>query len=270
MNTNFSAYKTALQSISRENPSFEQLKAISPHLNEEETHSAFDLTKSGSVYVAIPPTKVKDGFLIASLTKSSKSDNTWISIYGGRTKASYADGNPRGDVFCNYLHSDKAISYADENWSEAILLDSWVDYGTIYLDDPTNLNERGYPKTSKVIYWVVNRRWNDIINDHSRPESELINDALVIVTTNRFEGSEIKGGRGGYTEFNCAYCGQGLGLSGCGNCGHTFKDNQFRCGWFTPLPKKVIALLQKEGFKFGMDPKIAVQRELEKFNERRG
>ncbi len=269
MNTIYSDYKSALQSISRKNPSFEQLKAISPHLNEEEVGNAFDITSNTSVFVAIPPTKVKKGFLVASLTKSSESSDTWVSIYGSRTRASYADGKSRGDVFCNTRHSDKAIAFAEENWPQETLLDSWVDFGTIYLDDPTLLNECDYPKTRKAIYWGVSQSWNDINNNGNRPASELINDALAIVTTNRFEGSEIKGGRGGYTAWNCANCGAGLGLSGCANCKHSFKDNHFRSGWQTPLPRKIITLLQKEGFQFGMDPMVAVQKEVERFNKRR-
>jgi len=117
------------------------------------------------------------------------------------------------------------------------------------------------------LYVTLNRDLNEIINDHSRPESELFDDAIAEMTIDEKIWHELKGGRGTFTEFNCAYCGSGLGFSGCSGCGHKFDDDQFRCGWSTPLSKKMVELLQQKGLVFKKDPQIAWATERDRFNE---
>lgn len=87
--------------------------------------------------------------------------------------------------------------------------------------------------------------------------SEVFDNAIVEMTVDPKIWHELKGGRGGYTDFNCAYCGYGLGLHGCGCCGHTFEDDHMRCGWNTPLSKKMVEFLQQSGHVFKQDPQIA-------------
>jgi len=153
------------------------------------------------------------------------------------------------------------MQFAEANWPQDLVLDDWKSYLMVYIQDPTDLNQSRYPRTKAVAYCALKRELNDITNDHSAPQSELWNQAIAQVTFSRIEGDELKGHRGGYTEFNCAYCGSGLGLNGCPNCGHTFRDDASRCGWSTPLPPIIVAKLIQSGHVFGMDPNVAQQNE---------
>ena len=155
----------------------------------------------------------------------------------------------------------KAMRFAEANWSDELILDNWVDVVNINVQDPTDLvNDRyhhDYPRTKAVIQIALNRDFNEIINDHSKPESELLDEAIVHIAGDSIIQHEIKGGRGGFTEYSCAHCGAGLSLSSCNGCGHTYRDDQFRCGWDTPLPSKVVDFLHELGHGFAIDPEIA-------------
>lgn len=229
-------YIARLKKLPIENPTPEDMAFVCPHLTLEQAVEAFTSEES-SGYVACPSVLIKNGFQIVCLSKGFEDERfgetyppTLSSAFAGRTLSSYKDGKPHGDVFTKYRCMDEAMLYAAMDWGKHLILDDWVSYIVFYVQDPSDLNERQSPKTKAVVYATTKREWNDIINDHSKPKSQVINEALVIVTLDPFEGHEIKGGRGGYTEFNCAYCGAGLGLTGCDGCGFKFRDDHARSG----------------------------------------
>ncbi|KKS69948.1 MAG: hypothetical protein UV41_C0040G0004 [Candidatus Daviesbacteria bacterium GW2011_GWA2_42_7] len=236
------------------NPTQADFEAVCPHLTPEQIAQAFTpKQKDEDVYVAVPPVKVRRGYLVISY---SFGDTPRLGLaFSKRTPASYKfKSQVQHDIFYKTAFEDEAMIYAECNWWDMLVLDSWTDYGEVYLQDPMQLDFRLRPHTVCIIHWTVNRQWNTLINDHRAPESKLWNKALVEITIDPIEGMEIKGGRGGFTEFNCAFCGYGLGLAGCENCGHTFADDGFRCGWSTPLPQKMTQLLRKAGHKFRKGP----------------
>jgi len=246
-------------------PKVEEVRELFPHLTAGEISDVLTLEEGKySKSVAVPPLRVDGAFQIVSFEREYKRDDgTVIPV---RLRWSYSG---RKNSSTKYAHSGKAVDFARENWGSDLVEDTWEDYTQIILDDPTNLHQSGYskgsPKTKAVVRFTTNRPWNDIINDHSKPESQVIDDAIAEMTTSYLVGQELKGSRGGYSDFNCAYDGAGLGLSGCGECGNRFRDNQFRSGWFTPLPSKLADLLISEGFKFGQDPVIAREKEAQLF-----
>jgi hypothetical protein len=257
---------------------------LCPHLTTAEAVKAFN-TRSG--YVACPPLLIKHSFQIVSYSnewveqiKVSRVKNSEVDAcvvgtknhpsclnYSGanRTLRSYADGKRRGDVFLKYPGMYKAMKFAEENWGSELILDDWVDVMTIYIQDPTDLFNDLYhkdqPRTKMVLYVTYNRDWNELINDGSKPESELMDDAVSQMTVDRVIYSELKGGRGGFTEFNCAHCGYGLNLTGCDGCGYRFDDNHYRSGWYTPLSRKMVEFLRQNGHEFKVDPELAWAKE---------
>jgi hypothetical protein len=155
---------------------------------------------------------------------------------------------------------DKAMRFAEENWGEDLILDDWADVIEIAVEDPTDLTKNGYPRTKAVLYVTLSRDLNDIINDGSKPISELFDEAVSQMTLDHHVWHELKGGRGGHSSFGCAHCGEGLGLGGCPGCGHRFRDNQLRCGGYT-LSRKMVAFLKEHGHVFKVDPEIAWAKE---------
>ncbi len=273
-------YRSLLGQLPVKSPSPGVLAAFCPHLSREQAVEAF---LEGDGYVAVPPLLVawghhvlhysgewveevkvwREGTRVVTGTKNHPTMLHWA--FSKRTLESYSDGKPHGDVFHPSPYMEEAMEFAEQHWGDRLILDDWVDVGEFIVQDPTDLVTNIYfqdqPRTKAVVRWATSRAWNEIHNDHSRPESVQIDEALVQLTLDRFIGAELKGGRGGYTDYNCANCGSGLGLHGCSGCGHWFRDNHMRCGWDTPLPAKVVELLRQSGHTFSIDPSVAWERE---------
>lgn len=259
-------YRDILNRLPIINPKSEDMAAICPHLTLEQVATVFEKDAN---YVACPPLRIKGAFQIVSYYKESESHPARLDLaFAGRTLQSYADGKSRGDIFCEYKYMVEAVNYATENWGDELILDTWESVIEIYVQDPSDLISIGYhkdqPRTKAVLFVCLNRDLNDIVNDHSRQQSELFDNAIAEMTLDQMVWHELKGGRGGYTEFNCAYCGSGLGLSSCNGCGHRFEDDNMRCGWNTPLSKKMVTFLKQSGHMFKKDPQIAWNREIER------
>lgn len=282
-----SEYRSLLGQLPIKNPTHEDLARFCPHLTKEQ---AVKSLQSERGVVACPSLYIRNGYQIlcyykewtetvtiydpvtdnpTTVTKNHPPMLSWLG--SGRTIQSYKDGKPHGDVFYNYKHIAEAINFANKNWGDELVIDDWEAVMEIYLQDPSDLvtdrYHRNDPRTKMVIYLALNRDYNEIINDRSKPEHEQLGAAVTQITNDRLIWSEIKGGRGGYTEFSCAYCGSGLNLDHCKGCGHRFRDNLFRCGWYTPLPKKVTDYIVSQGHSFTINPEISVKRALEKWNK---
>ncbi len=245
-------YKDILEKLPIENPTPEDMVMVCPHLTMEQAIDAFN---NDSGYIACPSLRIHNAFQIVSFTEASKNYPARLSLsYAGRTQQSP-----------NYKHTTEAIAYAEKNWGEDLITDTWNDVVEIYIQDPSELDKRGYPTTKTYMFIALNREYNDIINDHSRPASELFDDAIVEMTVDPLIWHELKGNRGGYTDFNCAYCGSGMGLVGCSGCGHSYRDNYFRCEGRTPLSRKMVEFLRTNGHVFKKEPQIAWDREKEEW-----
>lgn len=137
------------------------------------------------------------------------------------------------------------------------------------MQDPTKLVDgvifKNQPTTTHTLSVLFNRDWNGLINDKSKPASELMDEAIVAMTINGDEAEKLAAGRGGCTNYNCSHCGGGLSLTMCSGCGNKFEDDHFRCGWYTPLSPKMVEYLQEMGHEFKQDPEVARQKELSEF-----
>lgn len=285
-------YRSLLGQLPIKSPTPQDMAVMCPHLTAEEAVQAFT-TDSG--YVACPPLRIRHGFQILSYHKEWVEEiKVWGVIdgketqtvtgtknhparldwsYANRTPKSYADGKSHGDVFSSYKQMDKAMKFAEDNWGDELILDDWDSVVEFYVQDPTDLvNDRyhkDYPRTKAVLRVTLTRDLNEVINDHSKPESELFDEVISQMTLDHVIWHELKGGRGGFTEFNCAHCGAGLGLSGCSGCGHRFRDDHFRCGWNTPLSRKMVTFLRENGHEFKVDPETAWTKERENWERNR-
>ncbi len=272
-------YLAMLQRLPIDEPRVEKVRVLFPHLAADEISAVLTWGKdSDSRHTALPPLRVDGAFQIVSLNGSCKTiDGTvlpqrlsWAQT--GRTRESYgAKAGDYDDAFRSYRHMEKAIQFAQEQWASDLILDDWSSFIEIYVQDPTDLHEAkfstGKPKTKAVVGFTTARAWNDLINDHSKPRSQVIDDAIAQITTDKHIAEELRGGRGQFIEHNCAYDGAGLGLSSCGECGKEFKYDGSRGGSITPLSAKITGYLIAQGFQFGQDPEIARRKEGERYKE---
>ncbi len=270
-----------LQSLPISEPVVEQIRGLFPHLADEEIERLLLSNSKEGSYIVVPPLRVNGAYHTLYLSPGYKDEQAgeikpvrlhWL--FAKRTRASYKGSGGYGDSFDYDSYIERAVQYARENWGRDLVLDDWENFAQIHVEDPSDLIGsssdippllRGIPKTKAIVYFALNRGWNNIANNHSKPQSQLIDDAIVEITDNKFIASELKGGRAGYSERNCALDGAGLGLSGCGECGHRFRDNQLNNGWYTPLPSKVADFLMSQGYKFKQDPAIARKKEAQRF-----
>jgi hypothetical protein len=269
-------YRKILSRLPIQNPTPEDMAQLCPHLTQEQAVEAFH-NQERSSYVACPPLRIRGAFQIVSFygewvhSQTGETHPPQLSYsYAGRTPQSYSDGQAHGDVFHEYQYASEAIKFAEDNWGDDLILDTWESVVEIYVQDPSELTLGiglygnscgGYPTTKAVLGICLNRELNVIINEYHKPQSVLFDEAIIEMTLDPVVWHELKGGRGGYIEFNCAYCGSGLGLCGCSGCGHRFDDDQYRCGWNTPLSQKMIKILQASGHVFKKDPQIALKTE---------
>ena len=250
-------YMAAIRATGRiENPTIEQMHAVCPHLTREQVIKG--LTGKGSCYIALPPVLIKCAFQIADYdpgdAKWSRAPSFTARGYSGRTLESYTDGLDHAAVSHKIHFVDEAIAYAENNWPGHLIFDNWVEYLTVYVEDPNDQNKDGDPRTKSVIDVVLGRDWNEVRRDHHKPDWAVWDDAIVYATVDPLEGSELNGDRSGFMVFNCAHCGGGLMLSSCHHCGEQFTDNQFRREWRTPLAPKLVELLRNNGHVFAVNP----------------
>ena len=189
-------YRKILERLPIENPKPEDMAAVCPHLTMEQAITAFG---KGSGYVACPPLRVKGAFQIVSYHKYEGHPPRLDWSFTCRTVQSYADLQSHGDLFSEYEYMVEAIKFAEDNWGDELVLDTWDSVLELRIQDPSELISIGYknnqPKTKAILYVALNRDLNEIINDHSRPESQLFDDAIVEMTIDDMVWHELKGGR---------------------------------------------------------------------------
>jgi len=272
-------YRAILSRLPIKNPSHKDMGMLCPHLTEEE---AVRLFYTGEGIVACPPLRVRGAFQIVfyqherveELTEwrdgvkvvVGKKNHPATLSYGGASRTINSYVHKKAHTLCGvYPATNEAIEFAEKNWGNNLVLDNWGDVGELFIQDPTDLvNDKHHtdqPRTKAVLYIALNRGVNDINRDCSKPESELLDAAIVEMSVDAFINDELIGDRGGFVDYYCANCGDGLSLSRCSGCGATFKDDGCRSGNSTPLSRKMVAFLRANGHKFKVDPEIAWSKE---------
>jgi len=252
------------------------MAALCPHLTREQAIAAFTDGEKG--YMACPPLRVRGAFQIVTFvhafvdTQNESGPKEYSPrlnyCYAGRTSRSYADGQSHGDACTGYKYMAEAIAYAERVWDDELIIDAWTDVREFVIQDPTDLTPSGYPITKAQLYVCFDRKLGDLLNDLAQPQSVLIDVAVTEMTLDTHIQYELNGYRGGDTEFNCAHCSGGLGLSGCYGCGRQYTDNKTRASTDIPLTRKMVDFLRANGHTFGQDPEIARHIEAQRHEDR--
>ena len=244
-------YRAILNRLPIEYPTQEDIMQLCPHLTQEQAITALSNEPS---CVACPSLRIHGAFHVISF-----SSNRWLEIATTKTPHEYErelleDKKFRSARPDEYPYAAEAIRFSEEHWGNELTIDAWMDAFEICVQDPLDLTTYGFPKT-KVVLGICLICKRSSLGDH-KPPSILLDESIVEMTLERAVWKELKGGRTVFTEFNCAFCGGGLHISWCDGCKHRFKDDFFRCGWSTPLSKKMVHILQESGHVFKQDPAI--------------
>lgn len=240
-------------------PAVEQMLAVCPHLTMGQVLEG--LMGEGGGHIALPPVLIRGAFQTASYTRGYPEHTVPAGFRaggrGGRTPESYATGQ-HVDSSPHYRFVREAIVYAEEHWDEHLIRDTWVGFVTVLVQDPTDLAEGAFdssPKTKRTVAVGLACSWGELTGNRRQPEVDRWNGAITVATVDPLEGSEIKGDRAGFTLFNCARCGGGLDQTFCHGCGVRYPEGDVRFpGWSTPLPPKLVELLQADGHRFEPNP----------------
>lgn len=251
------------------NPTDEDVRFLCPHLREQEATIA--LLREPPHMIACPPILVEGAFWRVWYHGGDANNPPTLHCLPRRAPNSYH--HPAVDIAVmptdrNVPFYNEALAYAREHWGNQIIRDNWVSCHQIWIQDPLELDEHGWPTEKAVVAICTAVEWDDIFLNHSKPTSQVLNDAIAVATLDFAEALECQGGRGGAAwSHNCSRCSGGLGLRKCSGCGCEFRD-QHSTGWITPLPPKVVDLLQKSGHVFAIDPAIARAKEREFWEKR--
>lgn len=228
-------------------PTVDDLVRLCPHLTRKQAEEAFN---QGDVDIACPNLRVRGQFQIITLKTDDAGTPLVLEwVYTGKV----SDDD-------RYDYTKEAVKFAEENWGNELIYDNWETVTEIFVQDPTDIiisgTGAGGPKTAELLYVCFNRSWQEMSNN-----SLNMDNAIVQMTLDEHVWHELRGGRGGHSLWNCAYCGSGLSLNGCYGCGHSFKDDGARGGWGTPLSRKMVEYLQNHGHVFRQDPEIVWKKE---------
>lgn len=138
-------YMEILNRLPIENPTPEDMAAMCPHLTLEQAVDAFTKGSERISFVACPPLRIRGAFQIVSYFRAKDGNPSQLKwSYASRTLQSYADGEPRGDVFCEYKYMEEAMKFAEENWGGELILDTWESVVEIYVQDPSDLEKKDF------------------------------------------------------------------------------------------------------------------------------
>lgn len=283
-------YRSILGRLPITNPTPQDMAECCPHLTEGQAIQAFT---TGSGYVACPPLRVRQAFHELQYDKGKNegalfaiegSDAVTVGIlsitrppqlqwaYAGRISKYYANPKLRRNRIPQKKDLSLAVQFAEDNWGNELINDNWKSFLSIHLRYSKNLNVDysfgGYPDEIAVLHVTLSRNYDDLTRDESKPPSEIVDGAILQMTTDPFIGRELKGGRAEDPLSRCAYCGSSFhteykhhySKSVCMNCSN-YEDPYNNGGWEFPLTPKMFAFFKEKGYVFTCDPETVRMRD---------
>ena len=191
--------------------------------------------------LALPPVLVRDAFHVAQYYPADSRRGAPAFRVISPSSQTYVQFGRSGQYY------DEALRYANRQWPSELVPQSWSHIQTVYVEDPQDMVKLGknVPRVKHVI-WIGLKSHAILSKFRSVEEWER---TIAIASLDPAEGSEIEGGQGCLTSFNCARCGGGLAYDMCLGCRRRLYDNS-RVTWATPLPPKLVQLLEDAGHEF--------------------
>lgn len=268
-------YRLRLKKLPIIKPTTRDMVRVCPHLTKEQVAEIF----KDNTYIACPPLLVRDAYHVISYQKECSWEIMGSREINGRQQI-VPVGTEVRPVSLGYIRAERisdsstdskscypvkyveeATKFAEANWGDKLILDNWVSIISFEVQETTSLISRhvdtAQPRTKFSLSVALDRKMEEIVEDCSKPRSEIFDDAIVRMTLDAASYLEIQSGHKRYEGTNCAYCGAGLSFNRCTNCDFRFKKDHYRCSWNTPLSRKMVAFLLANGHKFRFDPEMA-------------
>jgi len=232
------------------NPSFDQVKAVCPHLDETLVREFYELRhgEGSNGLIPAPPLRVNGSYQGLWLKSFNDPEpHFFVSVGAHRLRGSHKAVPEFDEGLGEGLpYARDAIAYAQKHWPEHLVDDTWQEFYFELEISPARLKN----SDSLVFVAFISRRgwWSDLEIDHSAPTSQLVNDVIQEITTNKLIAEEVRGNR--------------IDLP------YTMRQKRTRIGINSALPKVVTDLLISEGYQFNMDPDLEREKEATIFEER--
>ncbi len=236
---------------------------LCPHLSKAEVKAIIAKAEREkcSYYFAMPPLLIDNVVGVACIEPASK-DGSEPQV------ASISFVFAQKVTPKSVRYSKRALNFARRYWGDSLVTDKSKSYVTICVKDPTKLDDNGSATTTTCVHFTTARNWQDLLADHSAPQSQLINNSILHITSVAALAMELGNEGGCYgNDCCCAHCGGGLFLTVCTACNHNFEDDGWSCGWNTPLPEKIVSYLVQHGHQFAIDPAVARHFEAAKWSQ---
>lgn len=245
------AVKAAQQEYQFTAPTFAQLQRLCPHLSPQAIANI--LASPKTVIFALPPVLVRDAFHVAEFTPADPSRRRPAALRIDPYSTSVAK-----DFARNGQYRDEAHKFALKNWSDRLMKKTWSHAQVVYLENPAfgKFVDESHTVPSLVHYIWVGLK-GKVVLDKFRMMEEW-ERSIAVASLDPVAGVEIIGNHGPLTAFNCSLCGGGLAHDRCTGCQTVVSDkiyNSYRVSWTTPLPPRLMTLLNEAGHKFS--PKAA-------------
>jgi hypothetical protein len=218
-------YMNALEQIVwLADPPLEQLYRVLPHIPEAELRD-WDL-RGRLETLALPPVLVDD------------------MVHMGV----YDHANQRFRVFptqvgTNLFYSDEAAVYARTHWHDAMGVDDWTGFVLVHIDDPASLDAYNRPRRLCSIGVGLAEPAEVVFNPRLLARVSYFDATIVIYRLHWLEIGEIQGYRPYVVAYNCARCGDGMGMDACRGCERTFQAEPHP-PWDVPLPPQLVAFAE--------------------------
>lgn len=225
------------------------LAPLTPHLTDEMRAQMVAKAAMGAmVFFALPPLRVGGRYHTAHIYQMK---GVWHLSYGTAVRAQSSTLQTNG-MLAEHWH--EAIAYAEHHWGGNLVWDNSAATTAIPIATPDEYH-RGQDTT---VWYTTCVSLTEMWNNHSKPRSEVWNDAIVHTTLNYFEAVEFSVERSYHQDpYHCARCGAGQFTRGrCTNC-----DPCRERSYTLPLPQKIVDLLEAAGYAFEINPSVAREAE---------
>lgn len=167
--------------------------------------------RKSSKLVALLPVFIKNEFLAAGF------EGTSFTVFSDRASEGI-----------EVLYFKEAEEYINETWDSELSDLEFGDFATIYLQDPATL------AIESRVYIGLSRLWEGIASDQTKPMSEVVDDAIVLISDDELVYREIAGDGfiTGRVFFHCVHCGCSINDDeACAGCGSKFTYNFRDIDW---------------------------------------
>lgn len=255
--------------------SVQHLMPFVPHLSYSEVQQLLTDRTGSFVNFIGPPLWVRGAEHVYTLTpRDDENKRKLVYAFCYRRKESYAccpAGAPEGYRRREFDYRERVSNYAETSWGESLLWDRAAQIVEFEVVDPTRTSDGGglFPVATviAVLDEVLIGQAEYADDDEFAPDCpfvEALTHSIVNYSSDAAVRMELRGDHMPVKVFNCAFCGGGMGATGCNFCECSIESPtmQSRVAWSHPLPLEIAEATKVE---FKMLPIQAIKREYQRW-----